>query len=309
MSSRSDSELPATANDSGEDPLGWFPSEYEQTNERESAVRPAPVAPAVVRRRSVLKRAWRKARLFMVVSGAPAFDSLRALRRPTFRLPAIRLPRWRLRAMPAPAWKIPRLRLPAWRPPSWSPSAWRARVVSVTSQTSAAAKRIAARAPLSTTAAVSAFACGIIVGGSVVWLSGGSRRPGVESAPAQQPRAVSQLAIVPLVPAHTTLSAVAVKQLVVESSAPAVAPTARPRRPLFRGSLVVSSRPSGARVFLNGRSVGSTPLVLRNQAAGSRAVRVTLDGYESWSSAVQVVADTETRLSAELRVQRTVAQP
>jgi hypothetical protein len=73
--------------------------------------------------------------------------------------------------------------------------------------------------------------------------------------------------------------------------------------------LVVNSRPSGARVFLNGRSVGQTPLVLRNQAAGSRAVRVALDGYEPWSSAVQVIADTETHLRAELKVQRPAAQP
>jgi len=36
--------------------------------------------------------------------------------------------------------------------------------------------------------------------------------------------------------------------------------------------------------------VGTTPLVLRNQAAGSRAVRVAMDGYESWSSAVRVLA-------------------
>jgi hypothetical protein len=77
---------------------------------------------------------------------------------------------------------------------------------------------------------------------------------------------------------------------------------------MFRGSLVVNSRPSGARVFLNGRSVGRTPLVLRNQTAGSRAVRVALDGYEPWWSAVQVVADTETRLRAELKV-RPAAQP
>jgi hypothetical protein len=77
---------------------------------------------------------------------------------------------------------------------------------------------------------------------------------------------------------------------------------------MFRGSLVVNSRPSGARVFLNGRSVGRTPLVLRNQTAGSRAVRVALDGYEPWWSAVQVVADTETRLRAELK-ERPAAQP
>jgi hypothetical protein len=62
-------------------------------------------------------------------------------------------------------------------------------------------------------------------------------------------------------------------------------------------------------VFLNGRSVGTTPLVLRNQIAGSRAVRVAMDGYESWSSAVQVNADTETRLRAELKAQRPSAQP
>ena len=66
---------------------------------------------------------------------------------------------------------------------------------------------------------------------------------------------------------------------------------------------------TGARVFLNGRNVGQTPLVLRNQTAGSRAVRVALDGYEPWSSAVQVVADTETQLRAELKMQRATAQP
>jgi len=78
---------------------------------------------------------------------------------------------------------------------------------------------------------------------------------------------------------------------------------------LFRGSLVVNSRPSGARVFVNGRSVGRTPLVLRNQTAGSRAVRVALDGYVPWSSAVQVIADTETHLRAELKEQPPGAQP
>ena len=70
------------------------------------------------------------------------------------------------------------------------------------------------------------------------------------------------------------------------------------------GSLVVNSLPSGARVFVNGRSVGETPLVLRDQPAGSRAIRVALDGYEPWSSAVQVIADSETRLRAELKAQR-----
>jgi hypothetical protein len=95
----------------------------------------------------------------------------------------------------------------------------------------------------------------------------------------------------------------------VESKSVAAPVSARATRPSYRGSLVVSSRPSGARVFLNGRNVGQTPLVLRNQPAGSRAVRVALDGYEPWSSAVQVVANTETQLRAELKMQSPTAQP
>jgi hypothetical protein len=53
-------------------------------------------------------------------------------------------------------------------------------------------------------------------------------------------------------------------------------------------------------VFINGRSVGRTPIVLANQPAGSRAVRLTLDGYESWSSAVRVVANQENVITADL---------
>jgi PEGA domain len=145
---------------------------------------------------------------------------------------------------------------------------------------------------------LSAFACGVIAGGSAVWLSGASRNAGVAATASAQ---------LPLDVAHVTAPPVAPVGKPLAKSAATV--SANARRPLFRGSLVVNSRPSGARVFLNGRSVGQTPLVLRNQAAGSRAVRVALDGYEPWSSAVQVIADTETHLRAELKVQRPAAQP
>jgi hypothetical protein len=73
------------------------------------------------------------------------------------------------------------------------------------------------------------------------------------------------------------------------------------RQPGFRGSLVVSSEPSGARVMLNGRPVGVTPLALHELPAGSRVVRVEADGYEPWSAAVRVVADQETQVTAALR--------
>ena len=68
----------------------------------------------------------------------------------------------------------------------------------------------------------------------------------------------------------------------------------------YRGTLELRSAPPGARVFLNGALVGSTPLVLDNLSVGSRAVRIEADGYERWSTSTQVVANQQTRVSAVL---------
>jgi hypothetical protein len=68
-------------------------------------------------------------------------------------------------------------------------------------------------------------------------------------------------------------------------------PAARPRRTVFRGALAVNSRPTGARVSVNGQSIGVTPLVVTSLPAGSRVVRLTAEGYHPWSSAVRVVAN------------------
>ena len=75
----------------------------------------------------------------------------------------------------------------------------------------------------------------------------------------------------------------------------------RPSPGAFRGSFAVGSRPEGAEVFLNGKPVGRTPLVLTNLPVGSRAVRVTLDGHQPWSRAVQVVANQRTTVTATLQ--------
>jgi hypothetical protein len=45
-------------------------------------------------------------------------------------------------------------------------------------------------------------------------------------------------------------------------------------------------------------------LVLKNQGVGSRAVRIELDGYEAWTSAVQVVTNTSTNVRAALKPMR-----
>ncbi len=68
----------------------------------------------------------------------------------------------------------------------------------------------------------------------------------------------------------------------------------------YRGSLAFRSAPQGARVFLNGQFVGSTPLVLEDLPVGSRAVRIEADGYQRWSASTQVVANQQTSVSATL---------
>jgi PEGA domain-containing protein len=72
-------------------------------------------------------------------------------------------------------------------------------------------------------------------------------------------------------------------------------------QPRFRGSLAIESDPPGAIVTVDGRVVGSTPVLLKDVPAGSCVVRVESNGYERWSAAVRVVANKETRVSATLQ--------
>lgn len=199
---------------------------------------------------------------------------------------------------------VRRLRLPAWRP-----DAWILRISSVISQTHPVIRQIAARTLRSASAAtIFTFACGVVVGGLAMWLSGPSRHVNVESSASQQaPLQVPRAEASPVAPVATAPDNPPVGQNTDAETEPPTGGAGR--APRFRGSLVVNSRPSGARVFVNGQSVGETPLVLKNQLAGSRAVRVALDGYEPWSAAVQVVTDTETRLSPVLKAQSAATQP
>ena len=80
--------------------------------------------------------------------------------------------------------------------------------------------------------------------------------------------------------------------------------TARPAPNGFRGSLAVASNPPGARVTLNGSVVGTTPLAIDDLPAGSRVLRLELRDHAAWSSSIQVVADTVTRVHADLQPSR-----
>ena len=64
--------------------------------------------------------------------------------------------------------------------------------------------------------------------------------------------------------------------------------------------MVVESRPRAARVVLNGKEVGRTPLVLPEVSAGSHVVRLEMDGYRTWTASVRVVAGERNRVTASL---------
>ncbi|MGC4084074.1 MAG: PEGA domain-containing protein [Vicinamibacterales bacterium] len=57
---------------------------------------------------------------------------------------------------------------------------------------------------------------------------------------------------------------------------------------------------AGARVFVDGKMVGTTPLLLDAVAAGDHTVRLDLTGFSSWSSTATVTGGGRTRVSGSL---------
>ncbi|HEX3644237.1 MAG TPA: PEGA domain-containing protein [Vicinamibacterales bacterium] len=68
----------------------------------------------------------------------------------------------------------------------------------------------------------------------------------------------------------------------------------------FTGALAVDSRPAGARVFVDNKVVGTTPMALPAVSAGSHVIRLEHDGYLRWSSSVRVIASEQNRVTASL---------
>jgi len=78
------------------------------------------------------------------------------------------------------------------------------------------------------------------------------------------------------------------------------APAPPPAVSRYVGTLIVDSRPPGAKVYVDGRLVGTTPASLPDVSAGSHAIRLELDGYRRWTSSVRVVATEQNRVTASL---------
>jgi hypothetical protein len=68
----------------------------------------------------------------------------------------------------------------------------------------------------------------------------------------------------------------------------------------FTAPLLVESRPSGASVFLDGKAVGTTPLMIPDVPAGTHVVRLELADHQRWTASVRVVAGERNRVAASL---------
>jgi hypothetical protein len=66
------------------------------------------------------------------------------------------------------------------------------------------------------------------------------------------------------------------------------------------GSLIVTSRPSGAQVFVDDSLIGTTPFLLSSVGAGVKHLRIELSGYKTWTASVQIEPGARSRVAANL---------
>jgi hypothetical protein len=83
-----------------------------------------------------------------------------------------------------------------------------------------------------------------------------------------------------------------------------VAAAAPPVAASTPGSLVVESRPAGARVLVDGREAGRTPLTVPALPAGDYAVRIDLDGYQPITTTTRVEPGARARVAVSLTIER-----
>ena len=82
------------------------------------------------------------------------------------------------------------------------------------------------------------------------------------------------------------------------------APRAAAPAPTGDGSLVVDSRPPGARVIVDGRAVGVTPLTIPALSAGTHTVRIERAGYAPVATTTRVEPGARARVAVTLTAER-----
>jgi hypothetical protein len=86
------------------------------------------------------------------------------------------------------------------------------------------------------------------------------------------------------------------------ASPAAAAPAAPPAAPAPRSVLTVliESTPPGARIRIDGRDLGPTPLMVRQLRPGTHTLELRLPGYRLWSQRITVAAGDRRQISATL---------
>jgi serine/threonine protein kinase len=100
------------------------------------------------------------------------------------------------------------------------------------------------------------------------------------------------------------------QSLAVTLERPPFTVASRPRPPgvsattgtLAAGGLRVESRPTNANVFVDGKLVGTTPLLIEPVEAGEHTIRLELAGYRGWTSSVRVTGGQRNRVGASLEM-------
>jgi hypothetical protein len=80
-------------------------------------------------------------------------------------------------------------------------------------------------------------------------------------------------------------------------------PRPAPAATTFTGALYVDSRPRGARVLLDGREIGTTPLQVSDIRAGTHVVRLELANHRPWTASTRIVAGETARVTGSLERQ------
>jgi hypothetical protein len=76
-------------------------------------------------------------------------------------------------------------------------------------------------------------------------------------------------------------------------------PQDQPLQPSGSGTLIVSSIPGGASVYLDGGKIGTTPVTAYNVTAGTHNLILTLQNYHDISQTVEITSGSEKEVSID----------
>jgi PKD repeat protein len=77
-------------------------------------------------------------------------------------------------------------------------------------------------------------------------------------------------------------------------------PIPTPYQPGSGGSIIITSNPSGANVYLDGKTSGTTPLTLQNVNPGTHTILLTMQGYTDASRTVDVAEGAQDQISVDM---------